>query len=41
MAIAGKETIEHLIEGAAILKSLDSNTPSNDHVIKMIKKWGK
>lgn len=28
MAAAGKETVEHLIEGAAILKSLETSSPS-------------
>lgn len=40
MVIAGKESVEHLIEAAAILKSTEGS-PQNDRVIKAIKKWGK
>lgn len=40
MVIAGKESVEHLIEAAAILKSCESS-PQNERVIKAIKKWGK
>lgn len=47
MVIAGKESVEHLIEAAAILKSCESSAQviiwsiQNERVIKAIKKWGK